>query len=97
MGGVDDDCVVCHRPHGDFYDSVCGIAHDVDGRESRPRACPEGDRFVCLEDCQRALRKAIQVLSAVLGSDAREPVKLHKKLEETRVFISEFSMGGFEA
>ena len=84
---MDDDCVVFHRNHG-LYGSACGVDRDVKGRESRPRDFPEDDRFVCLEDCQWALRKAIEVLSWIVGSDARETLELCEKLEETQLFIA---------
>lgn len=93
MGGVDDDCVVHHGNHGDLNRSACGVDRDVKGWESQPKDCAEDDRFLCLEDYQWALRKAIEVLSGIVGSDARETLELCEKLEETQLFIAAASYG----
>lgn len=96
IAGGFDDCVVCGRWHGDLYH--CGVdgASDDGGRgESRSIGNQAEDMALCLEDCQGALRKAIQVFSAISGSDAGEPLELRGKLQETQEFIAKFSGGRF--
>lgn len=82
------DCAVCSRRHGRACDlprrtweGAEGVEHKTGGREARFRDCREIDRLVCVEDCQMALRKAVDVFSAIYGDAARETRGLRCDLE----------------